>query len=406
MSSRAKQPDLNKTTAHVKEFRTSQKRIGSRWLNIAFPDIWLVLCWMSLIVIGMIMVTSASMSEATHAHLSVWYYAMRQGIFYVIGLLAAYIVFSMNTNTYYKYSAHLLILAFVLMLALHIPGVGVSVNGSRRWINLYFVNLQVGEIVKVAMIIFTAAYLKKESAKLSHSWQPIFVMLLVMGLFAGLLLLQPDFGTTAVMCATVLGIMFLSGVSLTRFLILGAVVAVVMGLLMVAKSYRVERLMTFMHPWDHQYDEGYQLVNSLISFGRGGIFGLGIGDSVQKHQYLPEAHTDFIFSIISEETGLLGALIVLGIFVLLVWRAFVIARLADSVRMRFASNMAYGIGLWIAIQVIINIGVTTGALPTKGLTLPLVSYGGSSVVMTCIAMALLARVDAEARFQAKREGKL
>ena len=229
-------------------------------------------------------------------------------------------------------------------------------------------------------------------------------LLIITGLFAVVLVLQPDFGTTMVMVATVLGMMFMAGVNLWRFGIFFAVVAALMAGVLVAAPYRVKRLLTFLDPWSHQFDEGYQLVNSLIAVGSGGLFGSGLGQSVQKHDYLPEAHTDFIFAIIAEEFGLFGALVVMALFVLLVWRAFHIGYLADRVRRRFASLVAYGIGLIIAIQALVNIGVTTGTLPTKGLTLPLVSYGGSSVVIVCISLGILARIDAESRYLAKREG--
>ena len=216
--------------------------------------------------------------------------------------------------------------------------------------------------------------------------------------------ISTDFGTTMVMVAVVLGMMYMAGVNAKRFTFFFLAVIGIMTAVLVAAPYRVKRLLTFLDPWEHQYDEGYQLVNSLIAIGSGGLFGSGLGQSVQKHDYLPEAHTDFIFAIIAEELGLIGALVVIALFVLLVWRAFTIGYLADRVRRRFLSLVAYGIGLIIAIQALVNIGVTTGALPTKGLTLPLVSYGGSSVVIVCVSLGILARIDAESRYQAKREG--
>lgn len=398
--------DKSRKRDPVADFHASQRRNVSRWQGLAFPDIWLIVCWMSLIVIGTVMVTSASLSDASVAQLGTFHFALRQGIFYCASLIVAYMVFSVGSVFFYEKSAMILVCSGLLLFALYIPSVGQSVNGARRWINLRVIHLQVGEIVKVAMIIYAAAFLKRNSYRLDSSWKPIFLLLGIVGVFSALLIIQPDFGATTVIVTTVLGMMFLAGVSWWRFLVLGSIVFVLMAALLVSASYRVQRLLAFTDPWSHQFDEGYQLVNSLISFGRGQIFGVGLGESIQKHQYLPEAHTDFIFAIIAEETGLVGALTVFTIFAVLVWRAFVIAHLADRVRKRFASNMAYGVGLWLAIQTLINIGVTTGALPTKGLTLPLISYGGSSVLMTSVALALLARVDAEARFQARREGKL
>lgn len=398
--------DSSRKRNPVADFHANQRRNVSRWQGLVFPDIWLIVCWMSLMGIGMVMVTSSSLSTASVGQLDTFHFAVRQGIFYCGSLIVAYMVFSLGSAFFYEKSAMILVFSGMLLFALYIPGVGQSVNGARRWINLRVIHLQVGEIVKVAMILYAAAFLKRNGYRLDSSWRPVVMLLAVVAVFSALLLMQPDFGATAVLVATVLGMMFLAGVSWWRFLVLGIGVSALIVALLVSASYRVERLLAFTDPWSHQFDEGYQLVNSLISFGRGRIFGVGLGESIQKHQYLPEAHTDFIFAIIAEETGLVGALAVFMIFAVLVWRAFLIAHLADRVRKRFASNMAYGIGLWIAIQTLINIGVTTGALPTKGLTLPLISYGGSSVLMTCVALALLARVDAEARFQARREGKL
>ncbi len=398
--------DASRKRNPVAVFHANQKRHFSRWQGLAFPDIWLIVCWMNLMVIGMVMVTSSSLSEASVERLNTFHFAIHQGVFYCGSLIVAYVVFSLGSAFFYEKSAALLVLSGLLLLALYIPGVGQSVNGARRWIDLRVIHLQVGEIVKVTMILYAAAFLKRNSYRLESSWKPIVTLLGIVAAFSVLLVEQPDFGTMAVLVTTVLGMMFLAGVSWWRFLLLALGVGAVMAVVLFSASYRVQRLLAFTDPWSHQFDEGYQLVNSLISFGRGRIFGVGLGESIQKHQYLPEAHTDFIFAIIAEETGLVGTLSVLMIFAVLVWRAFLIAHLADRVRKRFASNTAYGIGLLLAIQTLVNIGVTTGALPTKGLTLPLISYGGSSVLMTCVALALLARIDAEARFQARREGKL
>ena len=389
---------------HIDAFHHSQKQADNRWQGLEFPDIWLLFAWCALIAIGMVMVTSASMSEAVGHNSDPYYYSIRQALFYAAGLVCAWVAYIMPTHFYYQNSGRFLIYALILLLILYIPSVGVSVNGARRWLNLKFFKLQVGEVVKLAMIIYAAAFLQRNSQFLDRSWRPMIELLCITGIFAAILLRQPDFGTTMVMVAAVLGMMFMAGMNLKRFIIFFGVVSVMMGAVLVAAPYRVKRLLTFLDPWTHQYDEGYQLVNSLIAVGSGGLFGSGLGQSVQKHDYLPEAHTDFIFAIIAEEFGLFGALVVMALFVLLVWRAFHIGYLADRVRRRFLSLVAYGIGLIIAIQALVNIGVTTGALPTKGLTLPLVSYGGSSVVIVCVSLGILARIDAESRYQAKREG--
>ena len=355
---------------HINDFHNSQKR-ASRWQGMEFPDIWLLFAWCALIAIGMVMVTSASMSEAVGHNSDPYYYSIRQALFYAAGLVCAWVAYIMPTHFYYQNSGRFLIYALILLLILYIPSVGVSVNGARRWLNLKFFKLQVGEVVKLAMVIYAAAFLQRNSQFLDRSWRPMIELLCITGIFAAILLRQPDFGTTMVMVAAVLGMMFMAGMNLKRFIIFFGVVSVMMGAVLVAAPYRVKRLLTFLDPWTHQYDEGYQLVNSLIAVGSGGLF---------------------------------GALVVMALFVLLVWRAFHIGYLADRVRRRFLSLVAYGIGLIIAIQALVNIGVTTGALPTKGLTLPLVSYGGSSVVIVCISLGILARIDAESRYQAKREG--
>lgn len=388
---------------HINDFHNSQKR-ASRWQGMEFPDIWLLFAWCALIAIGMVMVTSASMSEAVGHNSDPYYYSIRQALFYAAGLVCAWVAFHLPIHQLYINSKRFLFCSFLLLLIIYLPSIGVSVNGARRWLNLGFFKLQVGEVVKLTMVIYAAAFLQTNQQYLDSSWRPMLGLLAVTTVFAAILLLQPDFGTTMVMVAVVLGMIFMAGVNLKRFGIFFLVVTLLMTVALIIEPYRITRLTTFLDPWKYKFNEGYQLVNSLIAVGSGGLFGSGLGQSVQKHDYLPEAHTDFIFAIIAEEFGLFGALVVMALFVLLVWRAFRIGHIADCVRRRFASLVAYGIGLVIAIQALVNIGVTTGSLPTKGLTLPLVSYGGSSVVIICISLGILARIDSESRYQAKREG--
>ena len=388
---------------HINDFHNSQKR-ASRWQGMEFPDIWLLFAWCALIAIGMVMVTSASMSEAVGHNSDPYYYSIRQALFYAAGLVCAWVAFHLPIHQLYINSKRFLFCSFLLLLIIYLPSIGVSVNGARRWLNLGFFKLQVGEVVKLTMVIYAAAFLQTNQQYLDSSWRPMLGLLAVTTVFAAILLLQPDFGTTMVMVAVVLGMIFMAGVNLKRFGIFFLVVTLLMTVALIIEPYRITRLTTFLDPWKYKFNEGYQLVNSLIAVGSGGLFGSGLGQSVQKHDYLPEAHTDFIFAIIAEEFGLFGALVVMALFVLLVWRAFRIGHIADCVRRRFASLVAYGIGLIIAIQALVNIGVTTGSLPTKGLTLPLVSYGGSSVVIICISLGILARIDSESRYQAKREG--
>ncbi|MDO4776626.1 MAG: putative lipid II flippase FtsW [Cardiobacteriaceae bacterium] len=390
----------------VADFRRNQSRQQPRWHGLAFPDIWLMIAWFALVVIGMVMVTSASMSEAVSHNAGPLYFSYRQMAYYVLGLVMAYVVFQLPTNVYYEHGSKLLVVTFLMLFLVFVPGIGTAVNGAHRWINFRVFNFQVGELVKLVMILYAAAYLQRNNYRIENSWMPMFGLLGVGGIFSLALLKQPDFGTTFVMMATLMGMLFMAGVSIKRYSLLVGVVSLLMVAALLMAPYRRARLTSFLDPWDKQFDQGYQLVNSLIAVGRGGVSGVGLGESVQKHQYLPEAHTDFIFAIISEELGLIGALVVMGLLALVVWRAFAIGKLADKMRKRFASYIAYGIGLWIGCQSLINIGVATGALPTKGLTLPFISYGGSSVLILFMALAILLRIDAESRFQAKREGVL
>ena len=340
---------------HINDFHNSQKR-ASRWQGMEFPDIWLLFAWCALIAIGMVMVTSASMSEAVGHNSDPYYYSIRQALFYAAGLVCAWVAFHLPIHQLYINSKRFLFCSFLLLLIIYLPSIGVSVNGARRWLNLGFFKLQVGEVVKLTMVIYAAAFLQTNQQYLDSSWRPMLGLLAVTTVFAVILLLQPDFGTTMVMVAVVLGMIFMAGVNLKRFGIFFLVVTLLMTVALIIEPYRITRLTTFLDPWKYKFNEGYQLVNSLIAVGSGGLFGSGLGQSVQKHDYLPEAHTDFIFAIIAEEFGLFGALVVMALFVLLVWRAFRIGHIADCVRRRFASLVAYGIGLVIAIQALVNIG--------------------------------------------------
>lgn len=390
----------------VAEFHAQQDRHSGRWQGLAFPDIWLLLCIMSLICIGMVMVTSASAPLAAASGADTLHYTLRQAVYYAIGLAMIVLMLNVSTETLRRKSGLILCLCFVLLVLVLIPGIGREVNGARRWISFGLFNLQAGEVMKLGAIIFAAAYFCHHRVQLKKSALFMLKVLLLLGLIAALLLKGKDFGTTAVICATILVMLFLAGGNLLYLSLLGVVVLVGAVMMAIFEPYRMARLTSFLDPFKYADDEGYQLVHSLIAIGRGEIFGVGLGESIFKHQFVPEAHTDFIFAIISEEFGLLGALLVMSLFAILTWRAFALAQLAHRVRKHFASLLACGIGTWLGIQSLINIGVVNGSLPTKGLTLPLISYGGSSVIITCIALGILLRVDAESRFVAQREGKL
>jgi cell division protein FtsW len=276
-----------------------------------------------------------------------------------------------------------------------IPGIGRSVNGARRWIGFGGVSLQISELAKLALIVFIAAYLQRNQVRLREQWQGFARPMGILAVVVGLLILEPDFGSSVVISATILGMLFLAGVRLWQFAALLAAGGAGLALLVVVAPYRMQRWQTFLDPWAEQYNGGYQLTQSLIAFGRGEWIGVGLGNSVQKLSYLPEAHTDFVFAILAEEFGLLGVCVVFGLFAVLIARIFVIARQAVARQNWFGAYVALGIGILIAGQAFINVGVTSGLLPTKGLTLPFVSYGGSSLLVCSAMVALVLRIGVD-----------
>ncbi len=375
---------------------------------LPFPDPWVLISVVLLLALGLLMVTSASMPLADSKTGQPFYFLIRQGAFVVVGLLAAGLVLQVPLTRWRRVGPLLLLAAVGLLVLVLVPGIGREVNGSMRWIAAGPINIQVSEIAKLFVLIYVAGYLKRHGADLqtANIWISTLALLrpmAVLAVLAVLLLLEPDFGSVVVLMATALGMVFLAGVNLWQFGVLQAGTAVAMAVLILSSPYRRERLFSFMNPWEDPFGGGFQLVQSLIAIGRGELFGVGLGESVQKLFYLPEAHTDFLFAVLAEELGLIGILTVLALFMILVWRAFVIARRAERLDMRFSAYLAYGIGLWFGIQALFNMGVNMGVLPTKGLTLPLMSYGGSSVVVMCMTLALLLRVDVETRARGVHE---
>ncbi|MPV86272.1 putative lipid II flippase FtsW [Ostreibacterium oceani] len=377
----------------------------SRWSGLLFPDKLLVFSLLLLMLYGWVMLTSASMPRAG-SYGSPFAISLRQGLYMGLGFVIAYAVFMVPSNWWFKHSYRILLVGFGFLLLVLVPGVGREINGAMRWIPLGIVNIQASEFARVCMMIYAAAYLHRYQNQIHKSLWAMLRLLIVLAVFAVLLLKQPDFGATVVIGATVLGMIFLAGVCLVRFVSCSIAVAIVAALVLVAAPYRRARLVSFLDPWEDAFGSGYQLVQSLIAIGRGETLGVGMGESIQKHHYLPEAHTDFIFSIIAEELGLVGVCVLMILFTIVVWRAFVIASNADKVRMRFASCLAYGIGVWLAIQSLINMSVATGILPTKGLTLPMISFGGSSLLASFILFALLLRIDSESRYLLARQGEV
>ena len=377
-------------------FNKFQERRDSDRLPI---DPVLFLCSLALIIIGLVMMTSASITSADNTFGNPFYYSQRQLLFIAIGLTLGYFVWRLPLQTWNTLRPLLLVLGFLLLAIVLIPGVGQTVNGSSRWIRLGSFNVQISEIIKVFIIIFLAGYLSKHRESLQQSSKAVWLPMIVLCAVAGLLLAEPDFGATVVIFATGMSMFMLAGVRIKVFLFLLAFAIGGFILLAYAEPYRVLRLTAFTNPWNDPFDSGFQLSQSLIAFGRGEWLGVGLGESVQKLFYLPEAHTDFVFAIIAEELGVLWALVIIALYTGIAWRALFIGRAAQKCDQHFAAFIAYGVGCWLVFQAYVNIGVNMGVLPTKGLTLPLMSYGGSSVVMSLIAIALLMRADYELRFQ-------
>lgn len=370
------------------------KKTQSTQLNF---DPWLLLCLVTILSFGFIMVASASVPVAERLNVGMLHIAWHQAIFILFGVMAGIFCTFVPIKTLEKYNHIFLLLSLFFLALVLIPGISRPINGSMRWIFLGPVSVQPSELAKLALIVYISGYMVRRSYQLQNTLQGFLIPMSVLAVAAFLLMLEPDFGTVVVITCTILGMLFLGGVRVKNFLILLPGLLCVLGFLAVSSSYRVQRLVAFRDPWADQYKTGYQLVQSLIAFGRGSWFGSGLGNSIQKLLYLPESHSDFIFAVIAEEFGLVGVVLVLFLYGILVFRAMEIGRRAKSAGMEFAGNIAYGIGLLICLQTLINISVNIGLLPTKGLTLPLMSAGGSSMVAACIAMGILLRVDYETR---------
>ncbi len=355
---------------------------------------------LSLLVLGLVMIGSASVGVAERNTGVVTYYLQRQAIYAMAGLLIAWLFWRLPLHVLEATGPMWVLGSLVFLLVLLVPGIGLTVNGSTRWLRLGPINLQVAELVKLGMVIYIAGYLVRQGEAVRNTVGGFIKPMLLIGLMAVLLLAQPDFGAAVVLMATVMGMMFLGGVRLWLFGLLVAFGTGMAALLAISSPYRMERLTGFLNPWADPFDKGFQLTQALIAFGRGEWFGAGLGGSVQKLFYLPEAHNDFLYAVLAEELGMVGASTVIALFAFIVYRALRIGYRAAQAGMLFGSYLAYGVGIWLALQAFINMGVNMGLLPTKGLTLPLMSYGGSSMVVSCIAIALLLRVDHELRQQA------
>ena len=359
-------------------------------------DLFIMTVVLALLGLGLVMVGSSSVGIADRDFGAPFHYLLRQSMFVGIGLAAAWLVVQIPLRMWEQSGPALLLAGFLLLVLVLV--VGREVNGSTRWLSLGPVNMQVSEFFKLFMVIYLAGYIQRHEDEIRTSVAGFLKPMALLGAACLLLLLEPDFGAAAVLTVTVLGVMFLAGVRWWLFGVMVLIAGGLVSLLAVSAPYRMARMTAFLNPWADPYDSGFQLTQALIAFGRGEWLGVGLGGSVQKLFYLPEAHTDFLFAVMAEELGLIAVIVVIGLFTMLIWRALLVGRVAWLADRPFAAYLAYGIGLGICLQVFINIGVNMGILPTKGLTLPLMSYGGSSIVATCVAMALLLRIEHENRF--------
>jgi len=371
------------------------RRLARSERRVLILDQTLLVAVVMLLALGLVMVGSASTSIAERQTGHAFYYLWRQLAYIGVGLGLAGAVLFVPLRIWEKLGLGLILTSVLLLVLVFIPGLGREVNGSLRWIHLGPVNLQVSEFVKLFMILYLAGYLVRHTEAVQASAAGFLRPLVLFLLLAVLLLLQPDYGAVAVIFMTALGMMWLGGARMLQFLLLLLSVSGALVVLALVSPYRMERLTTFLNPWADPFDSGFQLTQALIAFGRGEWLGVGLGGSVQKLFYLPEAHTDFLFAVLAEELGLVTAVLVIGLFLLIVLRALAIGRHAEQREMPYQAFVAYGVGIWVGLQAFINLGVNMGILPTKGLTLPLMSYGGSSMVVMCIAIALLLRVDFE-----------
>ena len=371
-------------------------------LKLQFPvvreaDQVMVIVTILLMVLGLVMVASASVAVAEKVSGDMLYYFYRQLVYVVLGLIAGACVFMVPMQSWQDSGFLLLLLAFLLLVLVLIPGVGREVNGAQRWIAFPMFNLQASEPARLALVLYICGYIVRRRAELQNTLSGLVKPLLPISLACILLLLEPDFGAAAVLAGVTFLLLFLGGARLIFLSIPLIFAGVAFSYLATAQAYRLRRLVSFLDPFADIEDSGWQLAQSLIAIGRGEWFGVGLGNSVQKLLYLPEQYTDFIFAVYAEEFGLFGVFVLLSFYAVLVWRGFVIGKIAEAQGALFRSYVSYGLSSWIGFQALINLAVNMGMVPTKGLTLPLMSYGGSSLITLCAMIAILLRVDYENR---------
>ena len=355
---------------------------------------------LALLAFGFIMVSSASLPTADRLTGNPFHFATRHGIYIVISLLVMLASLRIPTTLWNEHSGKLLLVGLAMLLVVLV--VGHEVNGSQRWIKVGPITVQVAEMAKLFFYVYMASYLARREDEVREAIKGFIKPLALLFIAAVLLLMQPDFGTVVVLSATTVAMLFLAGAKLWQFFAVFITCVLAMILLIIVEPYRMQRFLTFLEPEKDPFGAGYQLMQSLIAFGQGQFSGAGLGNSIQKLQYLPEAHTDFIMAVVAEELGFVGVMGVIAVVLMLVWRALIIGRRCLMVDQRYGGYLAYGIGVWFSIQAFVNIGVASGALPTKGLTLPLVSYGGTSLVVSALAIGLLLRIDHERRMSGRK----
>ncbi|MBD1565236.1 cell division protein FtsW [Vibrio sp. SA48] len=372
------------------------------WFRSSSPEalfdrqlVWIAL---GLMLTGLVMVTSASFPISSRLTEQPFHFMFRHAIFLILALLTSSVVLQIPMKRWMQYSSVLLGLSFLLLIVVLIAG--KSVNGASRWIPLGLFNLQPAEVAKLSLFIFMSGYLVRKHDEVRQTFFGGFMKpIMVFGTLAALLLGQPDLGTVVVMLVTLFGMLFIAGAKLSQFIaLMVAGVMAVIGLI-AAEPYRIRRVTSFLDPWEDPFGSGYQLTQSLMAFGRGEWFGQGLGNSIQKLEYLPEAHTDFVFAVLAEELGFVGVVLVLLLIFSLVLKAVLIGKKAFEHDQQFGGYLAFGIGIWFAFQTLVNVGAAAGMVPTKGLTLPLISYGGSSLIIMSVAVAILLRIDHECRLK-------
>ncbi|MDO8301432.1 putative lipid II flippase FtsW [Lacisediminimonas sp.] len=371
----------------------------SRMMDYDQPLVWVTIL---LMLFGLVMVYSASVAlpdSPKYAGYKTTHFLVRQAVFISIALVAALVVVRIPMSTWQKMAPYLFVITLVLLVLVLVPGVGKGVNGARRWLSFKFMNVQPSELMKLFVVLYAADYTVRKQQVMHKLTKGFMPMTAAIGLVGLLLLLEPDLGAFGVIVCIAMGILFLGGINGIWFGGIGATLVGIFTMVIVLSPWRRERIFAYLNPWQEENALGkaYQLSHSLIAFGRGELFGVGLGGSVEKLHYLPEAHTDFLLAVIGEELGFVGVLAVILMFYWIIKRAFEIGRQAIAMDQTFAGLTAKGIGIWIGVQAFVNMGVNLGLLPTKGLTLPLMSYGGTGVLINCIGVAILLRIDYENR---------